>query len=162
MVFHATARALMALIMLFLWMGDVGAQARKEKGAKRSEDVKGWGKKGKAKDAEPVQPAGKGQPFEGVVLCAQHDLKQTEKCEAVLQVRKEIGGQVIYYLQANEQKADLERAALHQKAKVQVSGFPTAAGGKEFLTLTEFKLATGESPTGGDKEKKDKAVEKRE
>jgi hypothetical protein len=140
---RGTAMLSMVLAALALCLGVADGQG-KDKATKRSGEVKGWGKKGKAKHTEPAQPEGKGQTFEGVILCAKHDLKQSEKCEAVLQVTKENGEQVVYYFQVNDRKKDIEQAALHKKAKAEVSGMLAVAGGKEFITLTEFKLT--ESP----------------
>ena len=85
----------------------------------------------------------------GMGKCAKCSLKETDKCQNVIET-KEDGKKVKYYLAKNETSDNFHDNICKESKKVTATGTVKEEDGKKVLTATKIELAKG-----GDKDEKE-------
>jgi hypothetical protein len=82
---------------------------------------------------------GKELSITGDAKCAKCALKETDKCQTVIQTEAE-GKKVTYYLADNKVAKDFHMKVCKETKKVKATGTVKEVGGKEQLTLTKIEV----------------------
>lgn len=83
---------------------------------------------------------GKQVTITGEAKCAKCVLKQTDKCQTVIQAEGKNGKLVTYYLTDTDVAKGFHEKVCHEAKKVTVTGKLKKANGKRELAATEIKL----------------------
>ena len=73
--------------------------------------------------------------------CAKCMLKETEKCQSVIQVENKKGKTVTYYLTENDVSKAFHQNVCKEAKKVTATGTVKKVGGKNELTVSKIELA---------------------
>jgi hypothetical protein len=77
----------------------------------------------------------------GEAKCAKCMLKETDKCQTVIQVENKKGKTVTYYLTDNDVSKAFHQNVCKEAKKVTATGTVTKAGGKNEFTASKIALA---------------------
>ncbi len=93
--------------------------------------------------ATPVFAAEKSKErtITGEGKCAKCMLKETEKCQSVIQVENKKGKTVTYYLTENDVSKAFHQNVCKEAKKVTATGTVKKVGGKNELTVSKIELA---------------------
>lgn len=83
----------------------------------------------------------KAQTITGEAKCAKCMLKETAKCQTVIQVEKPKGKTVTYYLTDNDVSKAFHQNVCKEAKKVTATGTVTSHDGKQELTVSKIALA---------------------
>src|SRR5882762_2619727 len=81
----------------------------------------------------------KTETIKGEGKCGKCALKETEKCQNVIQVEKD-GKKTTYYLAQNEKSKAFHENLCKESKKVTATGTVKAVDGKKVLTVTKIEL----------------------
>ena len=92
--------------------------------------------------AEPEKGGkeGKERTIKGDCKCAKCDLKETEKCQNVIEVESRKGGKVKYYLVDNDVSKDFHKNVCKETKKVTATGTSKTVDGKREFTATKIEV----------------------
>ena len=77
----------------------------------------------------------------GEAKCAKCMLKETDKCQTVIQVQNKKGKTVNYYLAENDVSKAFHQNVCHEAKKVTATGTVKKVNGKNELTVSKIELA---------------------
>jgi hypothetical protein len=83
---------------------------------------------------------GKQVTITGEAKCAKCTLKQSEKCQTVIQAEGKKGKMVTYYLTDTDAAKSFHENVCHEAKKVTASGIAKKVDGKHELAATEIKV----------------------
>ncbi len=93
--------------------------------------------------ATPTYAADEGKQvtIKGEAKCAKCSLKETSKCQTVVQAAGEDGKTVTYYLANNQTAKDFHENVCQEPKKVTATGTVTMVDGKHQLTVAKIEVA---------------------